>query len=106
MATMTIAGARPVGELVDVFVIYDDGTAGHLQVDARVTPTLSRAGTIVTKEQYGERARELRDRTAAHVARLMDEDEARRRTDLAALLGAGVPEETARRMAGYHDGQR
>lgn len=105
MDTMTVAGARPVGEIVDVFVIYDDGTPAHMQILAGAEPTLSRPGRLVSEEQYGERLQELRAASAAHVAALEAQDEARHKADYEALLGAGVPEENARRMAGFLDGQ-
>ncbi|MDQ1018986.1 hypothetical protein [Streptomyces afghaniensis] len=105
MDTMTVAGARPIGEIVDVFVIYDDGTPAHMQILAEAKPTLSRPGRLVSEEQYGKRLQELRASSAAHVAALEAQDEARHQEDYEALLGAGVPEESARRMAGYTGGQ-
>ncbi|MGJ3558809.1 hypothetical protein ACR6C2_07470 [Streptomyces sp. INA 01156] len=103
---MTIAGARPIGELADLYVLYEDGTTGHLQVLAGSEPTLSRPGRFVTLDEYSERLQELHDGTAAHVAELEAEDEARRAADYEALIAAGVAHGSARRMAGYHDGQR
>jgi hypothetical protein len=101
MDTMTIAGVRPVGELIEVFVIYEDGTPARLEVPAGAEPRLSRPGAVVTMEEYGERVRELEEGTAAYVARLTAEDEARHAADYAALLAAGVAEDSARRMSGY-----
>ncbi|MFI9418107.1 hypothetical protein [Streptomyces werraensis] len=106
MDTMTIAGAQPAGEVVDVYVIYDDGTTGHLQASADRELTLSRPGRVVSRDEYSERLGQLRDGTAAHVAALEAADEARHRADFEALVGLGVPEESARRMAGFPDGRR
>ncbi|PSK58004.1 hypothetical protein B0E38_01849 [Streptomyces sp. 111WW2] len=101
MDTMAIAGADPVGELVDRYVIYDDGTAGQMQVLAGTEPTLSRPGRFVSRDEYSDRLQELREGTAAHLAGLTAEDEARHRADYEALRAAGVAEVSARRMAGY-----
>jgi hypothetical protein len=102
---MSVAGAKPVGEIENVFVIYDDGTPAHMQVLAGPEPTLSRPGRIVSEEEYGARLQELRATTAAHVADMEAQDEARHRDDYEVLLGLGVPEVNARRMAGYLGGQ-
>ncbi|MFD0208958.1 hypothetical protein ACFVH9_07460 [Streptomyces hirsutus] len=104
MHTMTIAGARPFVEMADLYVIYDDGTTGHMQVPEGTEPTLSRPGRVVSRDEYSERLHELREGTAAHVAVLEAQDEARHRADYEALVTAGVAEESARRMAGYLGG--
>lgn len=102
---MTIAGAQPVGETADVYVIYDDGTPGHLQIPVGEEPALSRAGRVVPEEEYAARLEELRTGTAELVAKLEAEDETRQRGDYEVLRGLGVPEETARRMASYTGGE-
>ena len=106
MSSMAIAGASPVGELVEWFVIYDDGTTGRMQVSKGTEPTLSRSGSFVSEEEYGARVQQLGEGTAAHVAELQAADEARQAADYEALVGLGVPEDSARRMAGYDGGQR
>ncbi|MEV5929916.1 hypothetical protein ACPCSG_27035 [Streptomyces cellulosae] len=106
MGTMTIAGVRPAGELADVFVLYDDGTASHMQVIEGQEPQLARPGRFVTAEQYEARLQELHDQNAAYVAELEAADEARHRADFEALVGLGVPEDSARRMAGYGELRR
>ncbi|MFF5968293.1 hypothetical protein ACFY64_32125 [Streptomyces collinus] len=105
MDTMSVAGAKPVGEIVDVFVIYDDGTPARIQLLAGPEPTLARPGRVVSEEEYGARLQELREGTRAYVAQLEAQDEARQRADYEVLRGLGVPEENARRMAGYNGGQ-
>jgi hypothetical protein len=106
MDTMTIAGAQQVGAPVDWYVIYDDGTTGHLQMLDGGEPELSRPGRFVSLDEYSDQLGRLRDGTAAHIATLKAADEARHRADYEALIGLGVPEETARRMAGLGSGQR
>lgn len=101
MDGMTIAGVRPLVDLVDLYVIYEDGTPAHLQVPDGRQPELARPGAFVSRERYGERLAELHAETAARVARLQQADEERQRADYQALLGSGVPDDTARRMAGY-----
>ncbi|MGX1514053.1 hypothetical protein [Streptomyces collinus] len=101
MDGMSIAGTAPVGQTVDRYVIYDDGAAGHLQVLDGTEPVLMRPGRFVTEEEYGARVLELREQTARYIAGLTAEDDARQAADYAALLAAGVAEESARRMAGY-----
>ncbi|WP_411092336.1 hypothetical protein [Streptomyces sp. 049-1] len=100
MESMAIAGAGPLGGYADRYVIYEDGTAGHLQVLEGQEPTLSRPGRFVSRDAYSDRLGELQAGTAAHVAELEAGDQERHEVDYAALLGAGVPEETARRMSG------
>lgn len=106
MATMTIAGVRPAGQLVDAYVLYDDGTASHMQVIEGQEPQLARPGRFVTAEEYAARLQELHEQSAAYVAELEAADEARHRADFEALVGLGVPEDSARRMAGFLDGRR
>lgn len=106
MATMTIAGARPVGEPADLFVIYEDGTPAQMQVVAGTKPALARPGRFVTAEEHAARLQKLHDATAAYVTGLKAADEARHQADYEALVAAGVAHESARRMAGFVDGQR
>ncbi|MEU6594800.1 hypothetical protein ABZ923_37335 [Streptomyces sp. NPDC046881] len=101
MDTMVIAGVRPVGESVDLYVIYDDGTPAHMQVLAGMEPVLSRPGRFVSLEEYGERRQELQDGITAHIASLEKADEIRQENDFEALIALGVPEDSARRMSGY-----
>ncbi|MFK0063329.1 hypothetical protein ACIQTN_29390 [Streptomyces werraensis] len=103
---MSIAGASPLGRPVDWYVIYDDGTAAHLQVVGEVEPVLGRPGRLVSEEEYGERMAQLRESSAEHVAALEAADVARQETDYQGLRAAGVPEDTARRMSGYEEGRR
>ncbi|MGJ5693538.1 hypothetical protein ACM6RM_10210, partial [Streptomyces pratensis] len=84
------------------YVLYDDGSTGRIEVIGQEEPpTLSKPGRIVTETEYEDRLAELR----AEQERLREEqgaeDEARTREDYLALLAAGVPEATARRMSGY-----
>jgi hypothetical protein len=98
---MTIAGVTPVGEMVDHYVVYEDGTAGHIRVNEGTEPTLARPGRFVSLEEYGERVAQLQDEAGAHVARLQAEDEARQRANFQALLAVGLPEANARDMSGF-----
>jgi hypothetical protein len=104
MDSMTVAGARLLDEVTDWYVIYDDGSAGHMQVLAETEPVLSRPGRFVTRDEYSDRLGELNAATAAYVAELTAADEARQTADYEALLAAGVPDDTARRMSGLGHG--
>ncbi|WP_327594718.1 hypothetical protein [Streptomyces chartreusis] len=101
MDGMTIAGVRPIAELVDLYVIYEDGTPAHLQVPEGAEPALSRPGRFVSAEEYGQRLDELNVASTAYVARLHEQDEERTRTDYLELRRTGVRHESASRMSGY-----
>ncbi|MGX1301321.1 hypothetical protein RKD35_002809 [Streptomyces albogriseolus] len=101
MDAMSIAGGTPVGETVDHYVIYEDGTAGHMRLTEGVEPVLSRSGRFVSAEEYGQRLDELNVASAEYVARLQAQDEERTRTDYLELRRTGVRHESASRMSGY-----
>ncbi|WP_086859918.1 hypothetical protein [Streptomyces milbemycinicus] len=97
-----VDGAEPAGHTATYYVVYDDGTAGLIKVTGgHEPPQLARPGTLVPATRYGARLEELTADHAAYVAQLQAADEVRTRQDYEALLGAGVPEENARRMSGH-----
>ncbi|MGO4422754.1 hypothetical protein AB4Z54_29635 [Streptomyces sp. MCAF7] len=96
-----VDGAEPAGRTATYYVIYDDGTAGLIKVTGGHEPQLARPGTLVPATRYEARLGELTADHAAYVIQLQAADEARTRQDYEALLGAGVPEESARRMSGH-----
>lgn len=87
-------------DAVTYWVIYDDGSIGKIETTGG-PPTLPKPGRFVTEEEYRERAEELDAAHREHLERLRREEEARTWADFKALLDAGVPEETARRLSGY-----
>ncbi|MDI9829675.1 hypothetical protein [Streptomyces sp. KAU_LT] len=99
---MSIYGAEPVGDLAEFFVLYEDGSVGRLQVtQGEQPPALARAGRFVSRQEYLARLDELNTATAEHVGRLLADDEERTRGDYLELRGAGIRDESARRMSGY-----
>lgn len=83
------------------WVIYDSGAAARIEAIGAQPPTLNPPGRIVSEEEYRQHVRPLHDAHRAHIAGLAEQDTTAQREDYTALVGAGVPEATARRMSGY-----
>jgi hypothetical protein len=101
---MTVTPADDVDEpagAVTYYVIYDDGSIGRIVSSNGEQPPLSKPGRFVTEAEYQTRADELEAEHAEHIAEMQAADEARAREDYEALIAAGIPEATARRMSGY-----
>lgn len=97
-----VDGVEPAGDTATYYVVYDDGTAGLIEVTGgHEPPRLARPGTLVPATRYEARLEELTADHAAYVTQLQAAEEARTRQDYEALLSVGVPEESARRMSGY-----
>lgn len=101
MGGMRVTGAEVAGETVTYWAVYDDGSAGRIEVTNGEEPVLSKPGRLVTEEEYGERLEEIQAERDRARAELEAADLARTREDYLALREAGVPEATARRMSGY-----
>ncbi|MYX39055.1 MULTISPECIES: hypothetical protein [unclassified Streptomyces] len=99
--TFPIPTDEPETEPVTYWALYEDGSAGLIKTTTGEEPVLTKPGQLVTEEEYTAKFEELRAAHEAHVAQLQAEDEQRTREDYDALIGAGVPEATARRMSGY-----
>ncbi|MDX3069794.1 hypothetical protein PV518_48070 [Streptomyces sp. ND04-05B] len=83
------------------YVIYEDGSLGRIDTDGEGQPPLAKPGRFVDAATYGARSEELAAQHAQHVADLQAADEARTKADYDALIEAGIPEATARRLSGY-----
>ncbi|MGW3447362.1 hypothetical protein [Streptomyces sp. NPDC001076] len=83
------------------YVIYEDGTAGRIEVTAGAMPELPRPGTMVTEEVYQAKVAALEELAVKAVADLEAAEQARARADYTALVLLGLGEETARRLSGY-----
>lgn len=88
------------------YVIYDDGSLGRIEMWSDEEPQLSKPGRFVTEAEYQAALDEMRGNTAARVAALRDEDQARHEAEYEDLLAAGIPERTARRLSGFTDGEK
>ena len=85
------------------YIIYDDGTLETLIIagDGLPEPVLDKPGRITSKLEY-DQYKALRDeQNAVFLAELEATEQATRKTDYDALIAAGVPEDTARRLTGY-----
>lgn len=72
-------------------VVVEDGT--------EVPPP---AGAVeISQSEYRDGVAAVESAHAEYVAGLEEADEVRARADYEALIAAGIPEETARRMSGY-----
>lgn len=106
MATATFTGGlRTDAETLIHYVIYDDGSTGSFETDdlEKGEPELHRPGRIVTEAVYKKQLAKLRKAHDELVAGLRAADEARLLEDYDALLAAGIPEATARRLSGHED---
>lgn len=83
------------------YVIYDDGTAGRIEVSAGAVPELTRPGTFVDEDDYQARVKALADLEAAVLAGEETAEQARALADYTALTLLGLAEATARRLSGY-----
>ncbi|MFJ8143264.1 hypothetical protein [Streptomyces sp. NPDC096013] len=83
------------------YVIYEDGTAGRIEVTAGAVPELPRPGTMVTEEVYQAKVAALEEQAAKAVADLEAAEQRRAHGDFTALTLLGLTEETARRLSGY-----
>ncbi|MET9818353.1 hypothetical protein [Streptomyces sp. NPDC006355] len=95
-----------MAETRPVWVIYDDGSTGHMEIpEGDGDPALAKPGRLVTEAEYTARLEEIR---AARAARHEAEETARleaARADYDALIAGGFPEATARRLSGYQGTQ-
>lgn len=89
------------GQMVTYWVIYDDGSTGKIDTDTGGAPELLRPGRLVTEDEYMAQVQAVREQQAEHLEDLLDGEAAQQVEDYQALLAAGVPEATARRMSGY-----
>ncbi|MDN3056836.1 hypothetical protein PH213_20240 [Streptomyces sp. SRF1] len=99
--SMTVHGAVAAGETVTYWVIYDDGSTGLIDVTNGEAPILAKPGRLVTEEEYTARLAEIQAEQDRRREEQEAADLARTREDYLALIAAGVPEATARRMSGY-----
>ncbi|MFE2424623.1 hypothetical protein [Streptomyces hokutonensis] len=83
------------------YVIYEDGTAGRMEVTANAAPELARPGSFVEEEDYLARVKAMEDLEAAVLADEEAIQQGKALADYTALTLLGLGEETARRLSGY-----
>lgn len=88
-------------EATTYYVLYDDGSASLITSTTDEEPPLAKPGQFVDRATYETRAAELRELREDHAAALQAADQQRAQEDYDALLAAGIPEATARRLSGY-----
>ncbi|WP_158013035.1 hypothetical protein [Streptomyces sp. Root369] len=96
----SVAAAEPTSAVYHV--IYEDGTAGRIEVTAGAVPELARPGCFVEPEDYQARIKALEDLEAAVLADEEATQHGQALADYTALTLLGLAEETARRLSGYN----
>lgn len=89
-------------ESVSFYAVYDDGSIGQLRVPAGAPePVLSKPGRLVDEEEF----QDALDAIKAEAAQQAAADDAARRAlakaDYDALVAAGIPDASARRLSGH-----
>lgn len=85
------------------YVIYEDGSLEVLTVigDANAEPVLNKPGRIASKIEYDQYLRVLEEQHAIYLAEMAAREQQLLKADYDALIAAGIPEATARRITGY-----
>ncbi|MGW0086553.1 hypothetical protein [Streptomyces sp. NPDC003393] len=83
-----------------VYFQLANGAVGRLETE-REDPDLPEGAELITQEEYEAAKAALEEAHAEHVASMEQELQEQAGTDYAALVGLGLPEETARRLSGY-----
>lgn len=89
---------------VTFYVIYDDGSVEeqtHADTDG-AEPVLSKPGRVAGKAEYDQTLALLEEQQAIWLAETRAREDQLRKDDYGALLAAGIPEATARRITGYN----
>lgn len=76
----------------------DHGGVGRIETSDNVTPRLPAGAVEITAEEYEAGSEEMRAAHDAYVEGLRAGERAQAADDLRALLAAGIPESTARRL--------
>lgn len=86
------------------YVIYEDGSLEVLTVvgDANAEPVLNKPGRIASKIEYDQYLRVLEEQHAIYLAEMAAREQQLLKADYDALIAAGIPEATARRITGYN----
>ena len=90
-------------EPVVFYVIYEDGSVEVLTVtgDPDAEPVLSKPGRIASKIEYDQYLAVLEEQHAIYLAEIAAREQQVLKADYDALIAAGIPEATARRITGY-----
>jgi hypothetical protein len=65
------------------------------------TPRVPEGATVLTEAEYAEALAAVQAERAAYAQQLTETDQANQEADYSALIAAGVPDSTARRLTGY-----
>lgn len=83
------------------YVIYEDGSIEASTVSDTMEVVLSKPGRIVSEAEYNQRLDLLNEQHAIWLAETRAREDQLLKADYDALLAAGIPEATARRITGY-----
>lgn len=89
------------GEMTVFYAIYDDGSISRVENLSGEEPQLLKPGRYVSAEEYQAAYDAISAKREEYVAELRAADEARTKGDYDALIAAGIPDATARRLSGY-----
>lgn len=91
----------PAPEPVTQYVVFADGTLGRITGNAHVAAELPDGVKALTPEAYEELRAKMRERHEARVAEMMAVEKDLRRQQYEDLIGAHIPEATARALSGH-----
>ncbi|MFF4900407.1 hypothetical protein [Streptomyces sp. NPDC001068] len=92
---------QPAPQPVVSYVQYEDGTLARMTTGPGVEAGLSRPGRLITEAEYDKLRGEMDDAHHAAVDALKVADQERQARAFQDLVGAGIPEATARTLSGY-----
>jgi hypothetical protein len=83
------------------YYLYPDGSVGARTVIGVDEVTHPDGVVLLSREEYDTRLAAIEAQREADAAEIRQREETERRTDYEALLAAGIPEATARRLSGH-----
>lgn len=88
-------------EKTTIYYQYEDGSVAHRVTTGGAKPATPEGATEISEEEYRAALAAIEDANRERAEERRAEEQARAKADYEALLAAGIPEETARRMSGY-----
>lgn len=94
----------PEAGTVTFHIIYEDGSIEAQTVDdvPGAQPTLNKPGRVAGEIEYNQNLARINEETAIILADLQAKELAQLKADYDALIAAGIPAATARRITGYN----
>lgn len=83
------------------YVNNGDGSVSRIESDSGVAPTLSEPATFISEDEYTAQLAAMQQEHDDRVAAAEAAQQQAAKDDYDALIAAGIPAATARRMSGY-----